>query len=183
MLRLSLLVAVSSLQATQGQRQRQTGDAHDTVEKTILQGKDPPGTDEEQGTAPPAEHKGVIPPPPVGDEGIHTHVPNPEAGHKKEVIPPPDPHVSAYVLTGQTVTLKEFHRLDAVAGAYAYTGVSVNFTVVMPAAKGTYVLTGRSVGDWLTKPPLIAIGMLENHKSMEQKANSLAMARRSSHKI
>ena len=70
-----------------------TGDAHDTVEKTILQGKDPPGTDEEQGTAPSAEHKGVIPPPPVGDEGIHTHVPNPEAGHKKEVIPPPDPHV------------------------------------------------------------------------------------------
>ena len=93
MLRLSLLVAVSSLQATQGQRQRQTGDAHDTVEKTILQGKDPPGTDEEQGTAPSAEHKGVIPPPPVGDEGIHTHVPNPEAGHEKEVIPPPDPHV------------------------------------------------------------------------------------------
>ena len=141
MLRLSLLVAVSSLQATQGQRQRQTGDAHDTVEKTILQGKDPPGTDEEQGTAPSAEHKGVIPPPPVGDEGIHTHVPNPEAGHKKEVIPPPDPHVE----DGRQ-SLKEFHRLDAVAGAYAYTGVSVNFTVVMPAAKGTYVLTGRSVG-------------------------------------
>ena len=45
---------------------------HDTVEKTILQGKDPPGTDEEQGTAPSAEHKGVIPPPPVGDEGIPT---------------------------------------------------------------------------------------------------------------
>ena len=38
------------------------GDTHDTVEKTIPQGKDPPGTDEEQGTAPPAEHKGVIPP-------------------------------------------------------------------------------------------------------------------------
>jgi hypothetical protein len=63
--------------------------AGDTVEKTIPQGKDPPGTDEEQGTAPPAEHKGVIPPPPVGDEGIYTKVPNPEAGHDKEVIPPP----------------------------------------------------------------------------------------------
>src|SRR4026208_1368121 len=60
-----------------------------TVEKTIPQGKDPPGTDEEQRTAPPAEHKGVIPPPPVGDEGIYTKVPNPEAGHEKEVIPPP----------------------------------------------------------------------------------------------
>jgi hypothetical protein len=41
---------------------------------------------------------GVIPPPPVGDEGIYTKVPNPEAGHEKEVIPPPgspggDPNV------------------------------------------------------------------------------------------
>ena len=60
-------------------------------------GKDPPATDEEQRTAPPAEHKGVITPP-VGDEGIYTKVPNPEAGHEKEVIPPPgtpggDPNV------------------------------------------------------------------------------------------
>ena len=75
-----------------------SGGAHDPVEKTIPQGKDPPGTDEEQGTAPPTEHKGVIPPPPVGDEGIYTKVPNPEAGHEKEVIPPPgspggDPNV------------------------------------------------------------------------------------------
>jgi hypothetical protein len=75
-----------------------TGDTHGAVERTIPQGKDPPGTDEEQGTAPPAEHKGVIPPPPVGDEGIYTKVPNPEAGHEKEVIPPPgtpggDPNV------------------------------------------------------------------------------------------
>ena len=38
-----------------------SGDTHDAVEKTIPQGKDPPGTDEEQGTAPPAEHKGVLP--------------------------------------------------------------------------------------------------------------------------
>ena len=72
-------------------------DTYDTVEKTIPQGN-PPGTDEEQGTAPPAEHKGVIPPPAVGDEGIYTKVPNPEAGHDKEVIPPPgspggDPNV------------------------------------------------------------------------------------------
>ena len=65
-----------------------TGATHDTVEKSIPQGKDPPATDEEQHTAPPAEHKGVITPPPVGDEGI-TKVPNPEAGHEKEVIPPP----------------------------------------------------------------------------------------------
>jgi hypothetical protein len=75
-----------------------SGDTHDTVEKTIPQGNDPPGTEEQQGTAPPAEYKGVIPPPPVGDEGIYTKVPNPEAGHDKEVIPPPgspggDPNV------------------------------------------------------------------------------------------
>lgn len=56
-------------------------------EKAIPQGEDPPGTDEEQ-TAPPAAHKGVIPPPPVGED-IYTKVPNPEAGHEKEVIPPP----------------------------------------------------------------------------------------------
>jgi len=54
--------------------------------------------DEQQQAPPPAEHKGVIPPPPVGDEGIYTDVPNPEAGHEKEVIPPPgapggDPNV------------------------------------------------------------------------------------------
>jgi hypothetical protein len=67
-----------------------SGDTHDTVEKTIPQGKYPPATDEEQRTAPPAEHKGVITPPPVGDEGIYTKVPNPDAGHEKEVIPPPD---------------------------------------------------------------------------------------------
>ena len=31
----------------------------------------------------------VIPPPPIGDEDIHTQAPNPEAGHEEEVIPPP----------------------------------------------------------------------------------------------
>ena len=38
---------------------------------------------------PPVEHKGVITPPQIGDEGIHTEVPNPDAGHDEEVIPPP----------------------------------------------------------------------------------------------
>ena len=74
------------------------GGTLDTVEKTIPQGEDPPGTDEEQRTAPHPAHKGMIPPPPVGDGGIYTTVPNPEAGHEKEVIPPParpgeDPNV------------------------------------------------------------------------------------------
>ena len=43
-----------------------SGDTHDTVEKSIPQGKDPPGTNEEQRAAPPAEHKGVIPSPSGG---------------------------------------------------------------------------------------------------------------------
>jgi hypothetical protein len=62
----------------------------DTMGKTIPQGQDPPGADEEgQTTQPSADHQGVITPPPVGDEDIYTQAPNPEAGHKKEVIPPP----------------------------------------------------------------------------------------------
>ena len=53
----------------------------DTTEKTIPQGQDPPGADEEgQTTQPPAERQGVIKPPPVGDEDIYTEAPNPEAG-------------------------------------------------------------------------------------------------------
>jgi hypothetical protein len=59
-----------------------TGDTHDTVERSIPQGEDPPGIDEGQ-TAPPAEHQGVIPPPPVGDEGIYTKVPNPVVMRRK----------------------------------------------------------------------------------------------------
>jgi hypothetical protein len=45
------------------------------------------------------ERNGVITPPPIGDEEIYTDdVPNPEAGHDEEVIPPPgtpgaDPNV------------------------------------------------------------------------------------------
>jgi hypothetical protein len=59
------------------------------AEKTIPQGEDRPRANEEQRTAPPAPHKGMITPPPVGDEGIYTKVPNPGARHEKEVIPPP----------------------------------------------------------------------------------------------
>jgi hypothetical protein len=61
----------------------------DTTGKTIPQGQDPPGADDDQTIQPPAEHKGVIKPPPVGDEGIYTKAPNPEAGHQNEVIPTP----------------------------------------------------------------------------------------------
>ena len=61
----------------------------DPPEQTAPQGEDPPRADNgAPEAAPPAEHKGVIPPPDIGDEGIHTEVPNPEAGHDEEVIPP-----------------------------------------------------------------------------------------------
>ena len=61
-----------------------------TGEKTVPQGQDPPGADNEEPIAPPAQDDGVITPPPIGDEDIHTDVPNPDAGHEEEVIPPPD---------------------------------------------------------------------------------------------
>jgi hypothetical protein len=60
-------------------------------EQAAPQGEDPPGADE-GGTdmPPPSEHKGVIPPPAIGDEEIHKDVPNPDAGTDEEVIPPPE---------------------------------------------------------------------------------------------
>jgi hypothetical protein len=45
---------------------------------------------EEQMISPADEGKGVIPPPPTGDEDIYKEAPNPEAGHEEELIPPPD---------------------------------------------------------------------------------------------
>jgi hypothetical protein len=58
-------------------------------EQTAPQGEDPPGADNGSTELPPPED-GVIPPPDVGDEGIHTEVPDPGAGHEEEVIPPPE---------------------------------------------------------------------------------------------
>ena len=65
--------------------------ATDAPEKTVPQGTDPPGADNgDQPTPPLVQHKGVIQPPPTGDEDIYTQAPNPHAGHEEEVIPPPD---------------------------------------------------------------------------------------------
>jgi hypothetical protein len=58
-------------------------------EQAVPQGEDPFGADNGQSELPPAED-GVIPPPDIGDEGIHTEVPDPGAEHEEEVIPPPD---------------------------------------------------------------------------------------------
>jgi hypothetical protein len=66
--------------------------ATDTPEKRVPQGQDPPGADDGQPLPlPPPKDKEVIPPPPIGDEDIHTEAPNPHAGHEEEVIPPPAP--------------------------------------------------------------------------------------------
>jgi hypothetical protein len=73
--------------------------ATDAPETTVPQGTDPPGADNGELPTPPlVQHKGVIEPPPIGDEDIYTQAPNPHAGHEEEVIPPPgtpggDPNV------------------------------------------------------------------------------------------
>jgi hypothetical protein len=59
------------------------------AEKTIPQGEDPPGSDNGDEANPTTEHKGIIKPPKTGDQGIYTQAPNPNAGTKEEVIPPP----------------------------------------------------------------------------------------------
>jgi len=60
----------------------------DTQEQTAPQGKDAPGPDDN--VQPPlAQEDGVIKPPPTGDEGIHTEFPNPNAGPRDEIAPPP----------------------------------------------------------------------------------------------
>jgi hypothetical protein len=64
-------------------------DATGGTEKTVPQGKDPPGANNENQSNPTTEHKGVITPPKTGDQGIYTQAPNPSAGTKEEVIPPP----------------------------------------------------------------------------------------------
>ena len=65
--------------------------ATDAPEDTVPQGTDPPGADNgDQPSSPPLQHKGVIEPPPIGDEDIYTQAPNPQAGHDEEVIPPPE---------------------------------------------------------------------------------------------
>jgi hypothetical protein len=64
-------------------------DATEGAEKTVPQGKDPPGADNEDQSNPTTEHKGVITPPKTGDQGIYTQGPNPNAGTEEEVIPPP----------------------------------------------------------------------------------------------
>jgi len=64
-------------------------------EKTVPQGKDPPGADNEDQSNSTTKHKGVIKPPRTGDEGIYTQASNPHAGTEEEVIPPSGPPVQS----------------------------------------------------------------------------------------
>jgi hypothetical protein len=60
----------------------------DTQQQAAPQSKDAPGADDNR-QALLAQQDGVIEPPPTGDESIHTEVPNPNAGPRDEISPPP----------------------------------------------------------------------------------------------
>jgi hypothetical protein len=64
--------------------------AHAGDAQAAPQTKDLPGANSGGHLPPPAEPKGVIAPPPIGDKGIYTDASNPEAGHEKDLIPPPE---------------------------------------------------------------------------------------------
>ena len=83
--RIALLAAVALLAPSQCLERAIAAEP----EQAMPQGEDPPGADN-GAISPGTERDGVITPPDIGDEEIHTEVPNPEAGHEKEVIPPPD---------------------------------------------------------------------------------------------
>ena len=61
--------------------------ASDASGKAAPQGKDLPRAENGRPIPPSAEHKGVIPPPPIGDEGIYKEAPNPEAGDETSADP------------------------------------------------------------------------------------------------
>ena len=84
-----VLTTFSLMMAHSNQSFAASPNATEGPEKTVPQGKDPPGNDNEDHSNPTTEHKGVIKPPQTGDEGIYTQAPNPNAGTEEEVIPPP----------------------------------------------------------------------------------------------
>jgi hypothetical protein len=83
-----VLTTFSLMMAHSNQTFAASPNATEGPEKTVPQGKDPPGNDNEDQSSPTAEHKGVIKPPKTGDQGIYTQVPNP-AGTTEEVIRTP----------------------------------------------------------------------------------------------
>ena len=85
-----VLTTFSLMMAHSNQSFAASPNATEGPEKTVPQGKDPPGADNEDQSNPTTEHKGVIKPPKTGDQGIYTQAPNPNAGTKEEVILPPE---------------------------------------------------------------------------------------------
>jgi hypothetical protein len=86
---LSAALVALALLALDGQVLAASSNVPQTPEKTVPQGSDPPGADNDAQSAPTTKHKGVITPPKTGDQGIYTQAPNPNAGTEEEVIPPP----------------------------------------------------------------------------------------------
>ena len=84
-----VLTTFSLMMAHSNQSFAASPNATEGPEKTVPQGKDPPGNDNEDHSNATTEHKGVIKPPQTGDEGIYTQAPNANAGTEEEVIPPP----------------------------------------------------------------------------------------------
>src|SRR5215468_4185102 len=84
-----VLTTLSLVVAHSNQTFAASPNAAQVQEKTVPQGKDPPGADNEDQSNSTTKHKGVIKPPQTGDEGIYTQAPNPNAGTNEEVIPPP----------------------------------------------------------------------------------------------
>jgi hypothetical protein len=84
-----LLATLSLAVAQSNQTYAASANAIQGPEKTVPQGNDPPGNDNEDQSKATTEHKAVIKPPQTGDQGIYTQAPNPNAGTKEEVIPPP----------------------------------------------------------------------------------------------
>jgi hypothetical protein len=85
----ALFMALALITPQDRQAVAASPDATPTPEQTVPQGNDAPGADNGEQSTP---HKGVITPPKTGDEGIYTQAPNPNAGTKEEVIPPPGEH-------------------------------------------------------------------------------------------
>ena len=73
-----VLTTLSLVVAHSNQTFAASPNAAQVQEKTVPQGKDPPGADSEDQSSSTTKHKGVIKPPQTGDEGIYTQAPNPK---------------------------------------------------------------------------------------------------------
>jgi hypothetical protein len=82
------LVTIAALALATGIERTVAESGEEAQEQTFPPSETGTSAEDDITPLPPTEHEGVIEPPDVGDEGIHTDVPNPDAGHPEEVIPP-----------------------------------------------------------------------------------------------